>query len=276
MLVADSLVKEFKGRRVVDKVTLRVEENEVVGLLGCNGAGKSTSFRMIIGMLAPDTGTVTFLGKEVTRWPMHRRCQSGMGYLAQKPTIFTELTVEQNLMAILEQLRLSRKDRRRRCDELIAEYGLERIRHDRASKKSGGEKRRLEIARALITEPKLILLDEPFAGVDPIKVAGIRAMISRLTDRGISVLITDHDAEQTLRVCDRVTIIDEGKVLDSGPPQQVVDNPLCRRVYFGQDFRLEGGARAAEAESSSGEQSGASSESAATISDAAAKTGEPE
>ena len=239
MLVVEGLVKEFRGRRVVDRASLSVAENEVVGLLGCNGAGKSTTFRMIIGMLTPDAGTVTFLGRDVSSWAMHRRCQIGMGYLAQKPTIFTELTVEQNLLAILEQLDLSRRERRRRCDELLAEYGLEKIRHDRASKKSGGEKRRLEIARALITEPRLILLDEPFAGVDPIKVAGIRAMIARLTDRGISVLITDHNAEQTLRVCDRATIIDEGKVLDSGTPQEVVANPLCRRVYFGQDFRLE-------------------------------------
>lgn len=238
MLRVDSLVKDFKHSRAVDGVSLHIEQDEIVGLLGSNGAGKSTTFRMIIGMLKPNAGRVEFLDEDVSQWPMYRRCRAGMGYLAQEPTIFRDLTVEQNLLAILEQLALSRRERWRRCEQLLDEFGLQRIRKDVSARKSGGEKRRLEIARALIMEPRLILLDEPFAGVDPIATGEIGEMIRGLKQRGIAVLLTDHDVASTLKTTNRAYIMDKGKLLFAGTPEQVVADPLCRQVYLGDDFEL--------------------------------------
>jgi lipopolysaccharide export system ATP-binding protein len=238
MLHAKALTKNFGDNTVVKDVSLDIEEGEVVGLLGENGAGKSTTFKMIIGTLRPTKGQVEFLGKNVSSWPMHRRCQAGMGYLAQVTTVFRDLTVEQNLLAVLEQLKLTRKERKQRCDQLISDYKLEKVRHNKASSNSGGEKRRLEIARALVTNPKLILLDEPFAGVDPKHVTDIRELILGIRERGVSVLITDHNATQTLRTTDRAYIMSEGIVLHHGSPEEVVADERCRRSYFGIDFEL--------------------------------------
>jgi lipopolysaccharide export system ATP-binding protein len=238
MLHVDALQKRFGKKEVVKGVSLEINNGEVVGLLGNNGAGKSTTFKMIIGTLKPNAGRVNFFGKDVSRWPMHKRCRAGMGYLAQDTTVFRDLTVEQNLLAILEQLKLSRRERKKRCDELIGDYGLQGIRHNYAGSNSGGEKRRLEIARALVTNPQLILLDEPFAGVDPKSVGEIRKMIYSIRDRGVAVLLTDHNAEQTLLTTDRAYIMDEGKVLHHGSPEEVSSNQKCREAYFGLDFEL--------------------------------------
>lgn len=239
MLKAENLIKDFGKRRVVQDVCLEVGENEVVGLLGKNGAGKSTSFRMIIGILKPTAGRIEFLGKDISKWPMYKRCRAGMGYLSQEQSIFRNLTNEQNLMAILEQLSLSRRERKQRCAELLAEYGLTKIKDQHALRNSGGEKRRLEIARALVTNPKLILLDEPFAGVDPIATGDIREMVRALKDRGISVLVTDHDVANTLRSTDRTYIMDEGKVFFSGTPREALEDSMCRTTYIGDDFQLD-------------------------------------
>ena len=239
MLHVKSLHKKFGNNEVVKGVSLEVNKGEVVGLLGKNGAGKSTTFKMVIGTLKPTSGKVDFLGKDISRWPMHKRCRAGMGYLAQHTTVFLDLTVEQNLLAILEELKLSRKERKRRVDQLLADYDLVEIRNNYASSNSGGEKRRLEIARALVTDPQLILLDEPFAGVDPINVGSIRRMIYGIRDRGVAVLLTDHNAQQTLKTTDRAYIMDLGTVLHHGTPEEVVSHEQCRVQYFGVDFTLD-------------------------------------
>lgn len=240
MLDVKNLKKSFNSKEVVSGVSLTVEKGEVVGLLGKNGAGKSTTFKMIMGTLKPSSGEVEFLGKDVSKWPMHKRCRSGMGYLAQVSTIFRDMTVEQNLLAVMEQLNLSRKERKRRVDQLLTDYKLEKIRKNYAKSNSGGEKRRLEIARALVTNPQIILLDEPFAGVDPIAVGGIREMIQGIQERGVAVLITDHNATQTLMTTERAYIMDGGTVLHHGTPEEVVEHEDCRRNYFGLDFSLDG------------------------------------
>ncbi len=237
LLQAQSLVKRYNGRAVVDGVSLRVEASEIVGLLGRNGAGKTTSFRMVIGMIDPDAGRIRLRGRDVTRLPMFRRARLGMGYLSQEPSVFSRLTVEQNLLAILETRPLSPRARRRRCAELLEQYGLTHKAHDLARTCSGGERRKLEIARALVSEPALILLDEPFSGVDPIAVEDLQREIRRLSDMGIAVLITDHNVQQTLRVCHRAYVIDEGKVLREGPPRQLINDELVRRTYLGSLFR---------------------------------------
>lgn len=239
MLEVNNLKKTFGTNTVVNGVSLNVQKGEVVGLLGKNGAGKSTTFKMIIGTLKPSAGAVDFLGKDVSRWPMHKRCSSGMGYLAQVSTIFRDMTVEDNLLAVMEQLSLSRKERKKRVDQLLSDYKLDSIRKNYASSNSGGEKRRLEIARALVTDPQIILLDEPFAGVDPIAVGGIREMIHGIKERGVAVLITDHNARQTLMTTERAYIMEKGEVLHHGTPEEVVAHEDCRRNYFGMDFTLD-------------------------------------
>jgi lipopolysaccharide export system ATP-binding protein len=214
-----------------------VYRGEIVGLLGRNGAGKTTSFRIAVGMIDPEEGEVFFDGQDVTRLPMYKRAQLGMGYLSQEPSVFQRLTVEQNLLAILETMRhLSRADRRNAAMELIAQFGLETQAHQEARTLSGGERRKLEIARALISNPKLIFLDEPFSGVDPIAVQGLQREILKLKSRGIAILLTDHNVRETLTVTDRSYIIDQGCHLASGAPRDLINNPLVRETYLGSTF----------------------------------------
>jgi len=237
LLEANNLLKKYAGRAVVGGVSYRVSEREIVGLLGRNGAGKTTSFRMTIGMIEPDGGNVVFRGRDVTRLPMHRRARMGMGYLSQEPSVFQRLTVEENLLAILQTLKVSRRERRRRCAELLANYGLTRKARDAARTCSGGERRKLEIARALVTNPTMILLDEPFSGVDPLAIEDLQREISRLRTMGIAVLITDHNVQQTLKICDRAYVIDEGRVLREGTPRELINDDLVRRAYLGSLFK---------------------------------------
>lgn len=237
LLQAAHLRKTFAGRTVVNDVSFHVETAEIVGLLGRNGAGKTTSFRMSIGMIDADDGRVFFDGKEVTGLPMYQRARRGMGYLSQEPSIFTRMTCEQNLLAILETLPLKRAERKTRATELLKQFGLTHKAKHAARTCSGGERRKLEIARALVTNPRLILLDEPFSGVDPIAVEDLQAEIRRLAGQGIACLITDHNVQQTLRVCDRAYILDEGKVFAQGTPRELINNELVKRVYLGTLFR---------------------------------------
>lgn len=237
LLTAEQLVKSYAGRRVVDQVSFQVEPGEIVGLLGRNGAGKTTTFRMAIGMITPEAGRMTFDGRDVTTWPMYKHALAGMGYLSQEPSVFQKLTVEQNLMAILETQRLSRADRKRRARELLEQFGLNHKAKHQARTCSGGERRRLEIARALITRPKLMLLDEPFAAVDPHTVEELQGEVRRLASRGIAMLVTDHNVQQTLRICDRAYIIHEGKNLREGTPKQIINDQLVRDAYLASTFR---------------------------------------
>jgi len=237
LLETQDLIKQYTGRTVVDRVSLMVHEREIVGLLGRNGAGKTTSFRMIIGMVTPDGGKVIFEGRDISKLPMYQRARYGMGYLSQEPSVFQRLTVQQNLLAILETMSLTRRDRRRRCNELIGQFGLDKVNHQPARLLSGGERRKLEIARALVTNPSLILLDEPFSGVDPIAVEDLQQEIHRLHQKGISFLITDHNVQRTLEVVDNAYIINEGKVLAYGNPAKLINDPLVRKTYLGHTFR---------------------------------------
>ncbi len=224
---------------IVHGVDLDIGDGEIVGLLGANGAGKTTTFRMTMGMFPADEGTVTFQEQDVTGWPMYQRARAGMGYLAQEHSVFRDMTCEQNLLVVLERLSLSRQDRRRRCDALLDEYGLTERRAVPAARLSGGQKRRLEVARLLITEPRLVLFDEPWHGVDPIARSEIQGTIFQLRDRGISVFITDHDAERVLLTVDRVYLMNEGRIIVQGSPRDVVASSEARRVYLGQDFTLD-------------------------------------
>lgn len=237
LLEASHLVKRFGDRTVVNDVSFHVDTNEIVGLLGRNGAGKTTNFRMTIGMIDVDGGRVVFDGRDVTHLPMYRRARRGMGYLSQEPSIFQRLSVEDNLLAILETRRMRRKARLVRCEELLRQYGLTNVRKEHARTCSGGERRKLEIARALVTNPRLILLDEPFSGVDPLSVEDLQREIRRLKDMGIAVLITDHNVQQTLAVCDRAYVIDQGSVLRQGTPRELINDDLVRRTYLGSLFR---------------------------------------
>ena len=237
LLETKNLVKTYGGRAVVNDVSFMVRQGEIVGLLGRNGAGKTTTFRMTIGMIAPDNGAVVFDGSEVTRMPMFKRARRGMGYLSQEPSIFQRLTVRDNLIAILETMELSRKERKVRCESLLEQFGLVKVKSQLARTLSGGERRKLEIARSLVTNPAMILLDEPFSGVDPIAVQELQGEIRGLKDRGISILLTDHNVRETLAVTDRSYIIDNGKVLREGTPKKLVNDELVRRTYLGQTFR---------------------------------------
>lgn len=237
LLLANNLSKAYASRRVVDGVSIRVEQAEIVGLLGRNGAGKTTSFRMVMGMIDTDGGTVHFNGRDVSRLAMYRRARLGMGYLSQEPSIFQRLTVEQNLLAILETTPLRRRERTARCAALLDQFGLKHKAREPARTCSGGERRRLEIARALVTEPRLILLDEPFSGVDPLAVEDLQKEIRRLAEMGIAILITDHNVQQTLRVCHRAYIINEGKVLREGTPRELINDEMVKRSYLGSLFR---------------------------------------
>ena len=238
ILKAMKLLKRYGGRTVVDGVSFRVRQGEIVGLLGRNGAGKTTSFRMTIGMVSADGGQVSFEGRDVSRLPMYKRARLGMGYLSQEPSVFQRLSVYQNLLAILETRPLSRREQRATAERLMAQFDLTKLRNQHARTLSGGERRKLEIARALITEPSLILLDEPFSGVDPVAVEELQTEIRRLREQeNIAILITDHNVERTLEVCGRAYILDDGKVLREGRPRDLVRDEVVRRVYLGQSFR---------------------------------------
>ena len=240
-LEVQGLVKHYGRRRVVDGVSFTVRPGEIVGLLGPNGAGKTTSFRMVCGMIRPDAGRVLLGGQDVTRWPMYRRArEGGMGYLAQESSVFRKLTVEQNLLAVMELLGMDRPTRLRRCDELLEQFDIAGLRRNLALSLSGGERRRLEIARALVSNPKLILLDEPFTGIDPVTVASIQELVRRLRSGGISILITDHQVRETLQITDRSYVIRGGRVLCDGAPQVVLAHPEARRYYFGEGMELAG------------------------------------
>ncbi|HSU66397.1 MAG TPA: LPS export ABC transporter ATP-binding protein [Tepidisphaeraceae bacterium] len=238
LLETTKLVKTYGGRIVVNEVSFVLAQEEIVGLLGRNGAGKTTTFRMILGIVTPDSGAVAFDGHDVTSLPMYKRARRGIGYLSQERSDFRRLTVWQNLQAILETLNLSRAERNRRANHLLDQYGLMKVRNNLADRLSGGERRKLEIARALLTDPKLILLDEPFSGVDPIAVEDLQVEVRRLKHEfGKSVLITDHNVPQTLKVCDRALIINDGQVQFEGTPRQVINDPGVRGAYLGNTFR---------------------------------------
>ena len=238
-LRTDSLTKSYGGRTVVRGVSLEVDSGEVVGLLGPNGAGKTTTFYMTVGLTAPDSGSVILDGVDVTRDPMYVRARKGIGYLPQEPSIFRGLTVEQNILAILETLRLGRKERRERARKLLDELKLTPLARSPAHTLSGGERRRVEITRALVISPSFILLDEPFAGIDPIAVTDIQAIIFHLKERGIGVLITDHNVRETLRITDRAYIVHDGTVFRKGTPADLANDEEVKRIYLGADFRLD-------------------------------------
>ena len=237
-LLADNLVKSFKGRTVVDGISIGLEAGEVVGLLGPNGAGKTTTFYMVLGLLKPDRGRVMLNGEDVTDLPVYKRARKGLGFLPQEPSIFRKLTVEQNVMAILEILDLSEEERRQRLDSLLQELDLTHLAKSKAYTLSGGERRRAEITRSLVTSPDFMLLDEPFAGIDPIAIADIQAIIARLKVKGVGVLITDHNVRETLKIVDRAYLIHEGKVLVSGTANELASNERAREIYLGERFSL--------------------------------------
>jgi lipopolysaccharide export system ATP-binding protein len=239
MLEVRGLVKTYGRRRVVDGVDFEVGQGEIVGLLGPNGAGKTTSFRMACGMIEPDAGKVCLNGIDVTNWPMYRRARDGgMGYLAQESSVFRKLTVENNLLGMLEMLGVDPKARKQRCDELLEQFKITKLRKSLAMSLSGGERRRLEIARCLVSNPKLILLDEPFTGIDPVTIASIQEIIRSLREAGISILITDHQVRETLQITDRSYVIRSGQVLCHGDRDSVLRNPEARKYYFGEGMEL--------------------------------------
>ncbi len=238
LLTVDGLVKEYRGRRVVNGVTIHVGAGEIVGLLGPNGAGKTTSFNMVVGLIRPDEGRVEFLGEDVTRLAMHTRARRGVGYLTQEPSVFRKLSVEDNLRAILETVDCPRSEQAVRLKLLLDELDLARLAKSQAYQLSGGEKRRLEITRALVTSPKLLLMDEPFAGIDPIAVYEVQKIVRRLRDRGLGILITDHNVRETLKLVDRAYLIHQGRVVYEGPADRLVNDPKAREIYLGPDFNL--------------------------------------
>ena len=239
VLAARELAKRYQGRQVVDRVSLTVQSGEVIGLLGPNGAGKTTSFYMIIGMIACDRGTVQLNRQDLTRLPMHTRARLGLGYLPQEPSVFRKLTVAENILAILEtQPTLSKLQRERRLENLCRELHITELQAHRGDSLSGGERRRVEIARALAGEPRFMLLDEPFAGVDPLSIQDIQRIIKHLSNRGIGVLITDHNVRETLGICDRAYIVNEGRIIAEGAPEAILENQRVREVYLGHEFKL--------------------------------------
>ncbi|MCS7338495.1 MAG: LPS export ABC transporter ATP-binding protein [Verrucomicrobiae bacterium] len=238
LLVTDRLVKQFKKRRVVNGVSIVVRAGEIVGLLGPNGAGKTTTFNIIAGLIRPDEGRVEFDGHDVTRLPMHKRARLGLGYLTQEPSVFRKLTVEQNILAILETCKLPAAERAVRLAYLLEELDLTPLAKHKAYTLSGGEKRRLEITRALVTNPKLLLLDEPFTGIDPIAVYEVQKIVRRLKERGLSILITDHNVRETLKLVDRAYLIFNGEILYEGGGQEMLTDPKAREIYLGPDFNL--------------------------------------
>ncbi|MBI4565051.1 MAG: LPS export ABC transporter ATP-binding protein [Planctomycetes bacterium] len=240
LLTVENVTKIYGGRRVVNGVSVQVDRGEVVGLLGRNGAGKTTTFRMVIGLVRANAGRIVFKSRDVTWTPIYRRSRMGMGFLPQEPSVFTRLTVEENLVAILETTSVGKHERRPRAHAMLEEYGLLKLSRQPAFTLSGGEARRLEICRAMITSPEIILLDEPFSGVDPIALSELQQFIVNLRERGIGVLLTDHNVRETLAICDRAYIISDGSVLRSGTPEEIVADPLVRKNYLGEHFHLTG------------------------------------
>ena len=237
-ITAKNIVKIYRNRRVVDGISLDVKQGEIVGLLGPNGAGKTTSFYMMVGLVKPNEGHVYLDDEDVTDQPMYRRAQMGIGYLAQEASVFRKLSVEDNILAVLEMTDLSKFEQNAKLESLLDEFGLQHIRKNRGDLLSGGERRRTEIARCLATDPKFILLDEPFAGVDPISVIDIKKIIEHLRDRGLGVLITDHNMRETLDVCEKAYIVSQGHLIAEGTPSEVLDNAQVKQVYLGEQFRL--------------------------------------
>ena len=237
-LILKNLVKIYNGRRVVDSVSLDINSGEVAGLLGPNGAGKTTTFYMTIGMIKPDSGSVYLDSEEITGFPMFKRARKGVGYLPQEPSVFKKLTVKNNLMAILESLSISKTDQQKKANVLLEELGIKHLSDQKASDLSGGERRRLEITRALATDPSFILLDEPFAGVDPLAVIDIQKIIKHLAKRGIGVVISDHNVRETLGVCDKAYILNNGRLIESGSPESIASSPTARQIYLGSEFKL--------------------------------------
>ncbi len=238
LVTVDKLVKSYHGRQVVNEVSLHVGAGEIVGLLGPNGAGKTTTFYMVVGLIAPDKGCVCFRGRDVTRVPMCERARQGVGYLSQEPSIFRKLTVEQNVMAILETLKLGAAERALRGARLLDDLGIAKLAKQKAYTLSGGERRKLEITRALVRDPAVLMLDEPFSGVDPIAVSDIQGIIRRLRDRGLGILITDHNVRETLAVVDRAYLLYEGKVLREGESEFLINDEMSRELYLGREFRM--------------------------------------
>lgn len=238
LLSTEKLIKEYRNRRVVNEVSITVAPGEIVGLLGPNGAGKTTTFNMVVGLVKPGSGSVRFFSRDITRLPMHQRARRGIGYLTQEPSIFRKLTVEQNILAILETCRMNRAERAVRLKMLLDELDMARLSASKAYTLSGGEKRRLEITRALVTNPKLLLLDEPFSGIDPIAVYEVQKIVRRLRDRGLGILITDHNVRETLKLVDRAYLIHRGEVVYEGSAEQLVNDPKAREIYLGPDFNL--------------------------------------
>jgi len=237
-LRAEALEKSYRNRKVVDGVDLELRRGEIVGLLGPNGAGKTTTFYILVGLIKPNKGGIFLEGRDITRTPMYKRARMGIGYLSQESSIFRKLTVEQNLLSILETLPISREERAERLEILLNELNLEYLRKNKAFSLSGGEKKRLEITRALVTEPGFMLMDEPFAGVDPITVDDVQSIISRLRDKGIGILITDHNVRETLEITNRSYIMFEGKIIMSGSAEELISDPKARELYLGEDFRM--------------------------------------
>ncbi len=232
------LVKSYNGKRVVNRVNLDIYDHEIVGLLGPNGAGKTTTFYMIVGLIRPEKGHIFLNGEEITHEPMYKRARKGINYLPQEPSVFTKLTVEENIRAILETLHLTKEEEEERLESLLNELDIAYLAKNKASSLSGGERRRLEITRALVTDPAFILLDEPFAGIDPLAVIDIQEIIKDLKKRGIGVLISDHNVRETLNVCDRAYILNEGQILEEGDPLKIANSKVARKIYLGEKFTL--------------------------------------
>lgn len=237
-LTLENLVKIYNGRQVVNSVNIKIENGTVIGLLGPNGAGKTTTFYMTVGMIKPDKGHVFLDDEDITSYPMYLRARKGVGYLPQETSVFKKLTVKQNVMAILETLSISKSMQEERAEILLDELGIKHLNNQKANLLSGGERRRLEITRALATNPSFILLDEPFAGIDPLAVIDIKNIIEHLKKRGIGILISDHNVRETLEVCDEAYILNDGKILESGTPEKIVSSKTARRIYLGDEFKL--------------------------------------
>ena len=237
-LYAENITKTYRGRKVVNNISVTVNQGEIVGLLGPNGAGKTTSFYMIVGLIKPLSGHIYLEDTDITKFPMYKRAQRGIGYLAQEASVFRKLTVEQNIKSVLELTKLSKKEQHDKTEALLKEFGLNHIRKNRGDLLSGGERRRTEIARALATDPKFVLLDEPFAGVDPVAVEDIQKIVAHLKKRNIGILITDHNVQETLAITDRTYLMFEGKILKTGTPEELAQDEMVRKVYLGQNFEL--------------------------------------
>ncbi|MCD4830626.1 MAG: LPS export ABC transporter ATP-binding protein [Anaerohalosphaeraceae bacterium] len=237
LLETHGLIKKYSGRTVVNEVSITVGQRSIVGLLGRNGAGKTTTFRMAVGMIAPNSGSVVFEGTDITKMPMYKRARLGMGYLSQEPSVFQRLSVRDNLLAILETMSITAEERRHRAEELIQRFALDEVAESQARFLSGGERRKLEIARAMVTNPSLILLDEPFSGVDPIAVEELQGEIRRLVSSGVSILITDHNVERTLEVADKAYILDHGRVIAEGMPAEIIRDERVKKSYLGHTFK---------------------------------------